>query len=711
MTYVRPDGVKLDLSGRPVGRLTPAEMAERDAYNNRVRGLQAQVKSLAADVNDTSTGALSGATLSPPPDLSGLQSATYRELQSRARSSGRDNPELVIPPGRDGAPPLPAPGIALPDASPSRKMPDPAAVAAGLHRARATPPTTASTMARAATQRYVDATRRNGDVRRAIVSAADRPAQLTPESGTLPGEEQVTTRDTLRQLSHAEQTALQRKFESGGHANTMSYDDWLSENFGELPPADRATQMRSSATATPRINIGKDPYLETGENSGLAASRIKAGIELPEGREPTQYTAAQRKAMQENRLNPDIPMSRFGGTYTHDPAGVPVVRAPDPAALQHAAAIAADQGDLSPSHIAALAQAYGIDVHQYGDDLDMLKGDVLREKQIHDKRLLNNKIVPTGTGSFRYENTDERKSQLAAIDREKRVSGLRQRFQGMQGESGGKTVEQLLSDAETAMGSQNGQDSIRQIETTLRRIREGNLAQNVRNRRQNYHISQDLSNPNYAPGMGVRSLMEAVASNNPLQMAAVHDIYGNPAAALQHRQLAGVQAQAAADVASAEEEARAAMAKQEPQDAKRVGEEASAEYKAALAIPDAAQRYSAVERIVGGMNKSLTPEQVAEQAQNIIASHLAATNGVQDPFVQHRLSQLRATKNKDAFTRFAMSVGAAANAQEAEWLFNNPTAPKSAYERGQDMANSIRTGTTNAVSGVGGFVKGALGMK
>lgn len=524
-----------------------------------------------------------------------------------------------------------------------------------------------------------------------------------PESGTLPGEEQVTTSDTLRALSPAERTALQRKFESGGHSGTMSYDDWLSENFGELPPTERVASMRSAGAATPRINIGATP-LPPGENSELAQSRIAAGKPLPEGREDKQYTPEQRRTMSRNVHNPDIPMTRFGGTFTHTPGGALTSRAPNPVILEQANAIAADQGEYSDSHIAALAQAYGIDATRYGNDMDMLRADVKREEGRHKELLSKYDIEETGGGGFRYVPSDQFRDRIAMQDNNRFANTLRRRYQGLQGEANGQDADALLAAAEAAAGTPEGKEKMVQLNQLLRRIKEGNQMQSARNRAQNYNISQDLRNPNQAPGMAVRSLMEAVNTNNPLQMAAVYDIFGNPTAGAQLRGLSGTQSQAAADVAVAEEGTRAAQvaanAKQDDQD--MVGKAAQEQFQNALALLDPEQRYAAVERIVMGMNSNATPEQVADRTQNIIASDIAKKNGVTDPFVQHRLQVLRASKNKDAFMRFAMEIGAASTPEEALWLFNNPEPPRSPEQLGEDLARNAREG----VKKVAGFLPG-----
>lgn len=534
------------------------------------------------------------------------------------------------------------------------------------------------------------------------------------ESGTLPGEEQVTTRDTLRALSPAEQATLQRKYETGGHGNTMSYDDWLSENFGELPPNERVAQMRASATSAPRVQVGKDPTLAAGENSELAKGRIAAGGVLPEGREAKQYSAEQLRTMSRNVRNPDIPMTMFGGTFTHNPSGSLSARAPNPEAMALAKAIENDptQGPMSDSHIAALAQAYGIDAQKYGNDTDLLRSDVMREKERHDQLAGKYVAVPTGAGGFRYKPSETFNAQLAQRDLERFARDLRNRNQGLQGSINGQSADDMLAAIDAAAGTPNGKAEMVKLGQMLRRIREGNQHQAARNRAQNYNISQDLRNPNQAPGMAVRSLMQAVDSNDPQRIAAVYDIFGNPQAGMQNRQLAAVHANATGKVLEAEQEAAAEAAKNKPpEEDKMVADQQRAQLASAFALPNAVERYAAVEKIVKGMNPDLAadPTAIAERVQNLIAGHLAMVNGAEDPFVKGRIEQLRASGNKEEFIRFVMSIGAAPTRDHAIYMFNNPTAPKTAAEMGRELGNNMRQGAVNAVQGTGDFVRGLFG--
>ena len=175
------------------------------------------------------------------------------------------------------------------------------------------------------------------------------PVQPANPSGILPGEEQVTSRDTLKQLSPAEQESLQKKFESSGQA--MDFDEWLSSNFGDIPPQDRVAEMRASASSTPRMVLGRDEDLPPGTNSPLADARIAAGKPLPEGREPGQYSPQQRRTMSRNVHNPEVPMTPFGGTFTLGASGGMSSRAPSPDAMAQAAAIAKDQGEIGRAHV------------------------------------------------------------------------------------------------------------------------------------------------------------------------------------------------------------------------------------------------------------------------------------------------------------------------------------------------------------------------
>lgn len=536
---------------------------------------------------------------------------------------------------------------------------------------------------------------------RPLVIPPPRPASA-PESGTLPGEEQVTTRDVLRQLSPAEQAALQRKYDAGGHKDIMSYDDWLSENFGDMPPQERAAQMRSSATATPRMNIGVDPLLEAGENSELAQSRQRAGKPLPEGREPKQYEAWQAREMSRNVHSPEVPMTRFGGTFTLNADGSRSSRAPSPDAMAQADAIAADQGQYSPSHIIAMAQAFGIDAHQYGDDIDLLRGDVLREEKRHDERAKGYDVVDNGMGGFRYAPNQRMKDYTAGRDRLRIATNIGNRYSGMM------TPEQEML-LETAVNSPDGFNEMVRLGQTLNRIRLANSNEDVRNRARNYNMTRDMASPNYAPGMAARSLQQAATSGDPLQMAAVYDIFGRPDAASQSRQLSGVQTRSAAELAAATANAGGGAAAV-PED-KTLAAQQDEQLQSIYAIENPKDREEALTAYLEKVHPAWTAEQRAAQSQEMLAAHLARTQGTNDPYVKNHLAVLR--KDKTRFKLFARQhLGL--SEEDAERLYNSAGTPSmSAEQMGEAAVNAVGgagTAVGNFVGGVGRGVGRGLGL-
>jgi len=397
--------------------------------------------------------------------------------------------------------------------------------------------------------------------------------------GILPGEERVTTQDTLRTLTPEEQAKLRARYDASGHEHYMDYDEWLSETFADLAPVNRAAQMRRTASATPRIAIAQDDNLPPGENSALAKSRQSAGKPLPEGRDASQYTPEQRRTMGRNVHSPEVPMTTFGGTFTQNVSGSMASRAPNPEMLDKAKAIGEDQGMGSPSHVIALAQAYGIDVIQYGDDMDLLKADVLREKERHDRMSQRYDIVDTGMGGFRYTPNSATK---AMVDRRKAIVQMDeygQRFAGMLTPQQETEMEAKLS----ALGASDN-DIMR-----LRRNR--GTAQAVRNNWANRNMTIAANNPRVAQGLYMRSLQEAARSGDPLRMAAVHESFGNERAARDYRSLAAQQGSDAASVAAAGLKAKD---EQKDQPAQWSAAEFTKHVNDALAIGDPQQRRTAL---------------------------------------------------------------------------------------------------------------------
>jgi hypothetical protein len=672
------------------------------------------------DVADTASGPTTGVTLERP-ELSGLQAATRKALDSGARAQhGAGSSELLLPP--NGPPDSSYSDVAMqrppaaPFSAPSQDAVDDRVRAAQLadrRRLLASPRNTPPIpSAQKAMQQYVDTSRANASVRQAL--RPDTPADTT----ILPGEEQVTTRDVLRSLSPQEQSALQAKFDKGGLSGTMGYDDWLSENFGDLPPDQRSSAMRTVAGSTPRINLGSDPTLPEGVNSTLADGRRAAGLPLPEGREPKQYSKEQSRTMSRNVYNPEVPMGRFGGTFTLGAGGAMSSRAPAPDAVQQAAAIAADQGEGSPSHVLALAQAYGIDVHKYGDDMDMLTADTLREHERHSERAAKHDTIATGMGGFRYTPNKGLKDRMAALDRERFARTLTNRFQGLQGQADGQSAEELLAAASTASGSENGKDEMVRMGQKLRRIREGNQHQAARNRAQNYNLSRDMTGdsrgPAFAPGMAVRSLMEAVRSGNPEMTAAVHDVYGNPAAAAQNRQLAMMQAQSAnaaeasvADRAHEVELAEIRAKGDSPEDAPALGDQQQKEMERIRAIENPTEKLDALQSYVEKVHPEWAPDQVDTQVRKLMASIQARASAapLDDEFVRQHLDSMR--NNKPMFMLYATQE-LKLTPPQAEALYQSGNTPTTARQVGQAAGAFLPNAAAGALNLGRGFASGVV---
>jgi hypothetical protein len=409
-------------------------------------------------------------------------------------------------------------------------------------------------------------------------------------------------------LSPSEQDLLRKKYESGGHTQTMSYDDWLDANFADSS----VDEVRSAATSTPRIQAGKDPNLLPGDPSRLAKSRVAADKPLPEGRDMGQYSARQKRVMSRNVHSPEVPMNRFGGTFTMNVDGSMSSRAPNPEMLATAEAIAADpeQGAESASYIMALAQAYGIDAQQYGDDMDMLKADVLREQKRHGQLAGKYDIEENGMGGFRYVPSDSMKAKMEQYGREQQAGRIGRRFAG-------QMTEQEEAELEQFANTPDGRAQMAAMNRRLGRRRDARIAQNVKDRWANINMTTAANNPRMAQGMYMRSLQQAAQTGNPLAVAAVHEAFGNAQAAQGYRELAGVQAQAAADVAAAEAGANGDGKKDESDVllADRFGSEISA----AMKISDPRQRKLAVMAILS-KSEFLPPDEIAKEADAIIAS-------------------------------------------------------------------------------------------
>lgn len=604
------------------------------------------------------------------------------ELQLPAPQRGASSPQ----PKADGSLVLPgAPDTPRDFSIASQVAADVHAATADRARRAATPPVNRRAMQDMATR-----LRTNQRVRAAI---PEQEPEQAPESGTLPGEEQVTTRDVLRQLSPAEQAALQKRYETSGHTQTMSYDDFLSTHFGDLPPTERAAAMKSVATTAPRVNIGKDPMHRPGTNTELARSRVDAGKPLPEGRQPKQYTPEQRRVMSRNVFHPEVPMSRFGGTFTQTADGALMARAPNPQALELAAQIAADpqQGAFSDSHIAALAQAYGIDAMQYGDDLDLLRADTMREHERHQRTMRSYDTVRSPMGGYRYKYNpknaaDVRREREAGMTPERRLE-FAQRVAARHNNYITNDESKALSQA---VNTDDGFTRIRELNNQLNLRRAEYIASRASDRSKNLHLSRDLRNPDQAPGMTIRSLMEAVRENNPLAMAAVYNLSGIPGAR-DAMQLEMGTRDNATDVVTAE------MAAQNNQEAARPNQSEiiSDTMRSALANEDATQRYQAVRNVIAQLpaNAGLAAtkegqQQIEEQTQDALAGHYASIGGY-DHLVQAHLASIRnqPQRFKDFVIRYYRY-----SPPQAEEYYNQFNKQPTMRDRGRQAAETVGSG-------------------
>lgn len=445
----------------------------------------------------------------------------------------------------------------------------------------------------------------------------------------LPGEEQVTSQDTFRSLSKPEQDALRGKYDTGGHSGTMTFEDWLSENYAELPPEERASQMRTQGAAVPTQQVGRDPMLQPGDNSALARKRREAGLALPEGREASQYDPRQLEFMQRNQYAPDIPMTRFGGTYTLAP-GAKVggiggyARAPDPALYDRDPSTpdlvqrtVEAHGEDSPSALIARAQAFGIDVAQYGDDLDMLRADVDRMQREHDRRFASNDVVKNPSGGYRYQ-FNQQKSERMLAERDANMTPLRkrQRADEIARRHAGLITEEELASLATLENTPDGFAQMRALDQALARRSAVQRERNVRNNWANRNMTIAMNNPRVARGLYMRSLQEAARSGDPMQVAAVHSSFGNDRAARDYISLSGQQQAAAAAMVAAEAGARG---EEKPEAPKSYAEQFHSEMNSALAIADPVQRRTAIIGVLTKMG-TVPPEQVEKRADEIIAS-------------------------------------------------------------------------------------------
>lgn len=487
-------------------------------------------------------------------------------------------------------------------------------------------------------------------------TASPAPVRNFPESGTLPGEEQVTSMDVYNRLSPQEKAAIRQKYERGSHAHTESFEDYLGFQYGDMPPAAREAAMRAE-------------YGSPGELSPLAQARVAAGKPLPEGLKPGFYTPEQMRGMSRDVYAPEVPRTYHGGTFTYNADGSRSSRAPEDYRFQDAQKAAEYYGEGSFEHHREMGKAYGIDVSQYDgtkpEDRALLAADVAREKERHDRLGTKYDTVRTPMGGTRYVANPEKmadaqaKADLAMSPQRKAefANTIMTRFAGM------ITPEQVAA-LETMIQTPDGFAQMRAMNQFLTRQRNMEGMRSWRNKQANYNMTQQMANPNYAPGMAVRMLAEEVRKGDPMGLAVAYDIAGNRRGAADAFDLAMAERAGAAQLAQAEMAARNGST---PAD-RTLGAQFGPEMTDALRLPQG-QREAAVATI---LRKSGTPEEKIDSSVQAIVLDQEFRTNPQGPAVQAHLQALRRAGKRDEFVDFLVRNGMPV--PQAEELYRKSTA-------------------------------------
>ena len=427
---------------------------------------------------------------------------------------------------------------------------------------------------------------------RELVERGDIPP--SQEHGVLPGEEQVTTFDTFLMLPPEARMELRTAHLKGGHADTMDFNDWLSDNFSDLPPQQRIAAMREIASRKP----------------------------APEVTAPA---------------------------------------APNP-----------QQGILGPA------------------------------------------AGPELAGKPNRGPTPEQQQRIDARRQDQYAREIGNRYSNMLSPE----EQQMIDWAATAP---NGMEYLRRLNADLRRRYERDRHTQVRDRATNYNLSQDLRNPNYAPGMGVRSLIDAVRSGNSEMAGAVYDIYGNPVAGGQSRQLAGVRARAAADQQAAQIDADnalqvAAMRNSGNGDAADPlkMEVLARELDRALANPDPVRRHQAVRTVIAmnPANQGMDAVALEAETQRTIASHMASSGSPEGR--QYAMKYLDTLKgNKDMYMSFAV-YSLRIPPETAEQMYNEASKPRSWRDAGRQAGAAVGNAPAavgDAATGFGAGLAEGFGLR
>lgn len=516
----------------------------------------------------------------------------------------------------------------------------------------------------------------------------------------LPGEEQVTSMQTLGGLPPEVRAGLEAKYKSGGHADTMSFEDWVSEHFAELPPDQRADAMRESATSTPRIRPGRNPNLRPGEMSDTAAAQKAAGKPLPEGREPEQYSPEQRRTMSRNIYAPEVPMQPFGGSSTVNVDGSTSMRAPDPAKLKALQDIEADpeQGKDSVSWLMAAADLYGIDAARYGDDMDLLRGHVMREHARHTKQMQVSDIVPNDMGGFRYAPNAASRQAADVRGTKKFATDMIVRYGDLLSD---EQKQQLL-----ALGSAGNMEALREVQYRMGATLKDQRTQAARDRAANFNMTRDMNNGAVAPGMRARALMQQIAENNPDGAAGISQIFGDDPAVPMWLNRANAQAAAEAQRAAVllDEEEKKKTERQEALGVVGINQqriEAIAKERNPVQREVMARSFARDNMTVEG-SPPPTEEAVNREAAVVLATLDLPANPSPDD-VRTLFERFKA--DKAAFYSLGERLRSRGVTQEMVDKMWAQMSGTSARDRGR----AAKQGVQDTISGIGGFVSGLFG--
>ena len=526
-----------------------------------------------------------------------------------------------------------------------------------------------------------------------------RPALV--EGQPLPGEEQVTTAQTLATLPPEISGGLRAKYEGGGHAENMTFDDWLSENFADYAPDERAAMMRQSATAETQNQIGRDPTLEPGQMTGVAKGVRASGRPLPEGRPAAHYSPDQTRMQGRNVYDPSVRTTPFGGSFAATSAGSYGMRAPRQDAPAIAATIDTKPEELTLNEIIALAPEYGIDAAAYGDDLDLLAKHTIEAHRRHQTQSQVSDTVPTGMGGFRYTPNEATREQDNLRNAQRFARTLVERY-------GKDRMPGFDAKAVNAAGEAGDMNALRAINREFGGLAAADRQNNARDRAASINMTRDLNNPAIRQGMLVRGLMRQVAEKNPEGMAAMSQIAGDPRTAAVYAQLAAQQQQMLADATEADEARRAAADAAEKErrapmlSAELIFEELANEPDPAVRYRKALMHATAVQQATLPEGAPLDQTAAARDAAILVASQeLREARASGDAAAAEQVFA-RFAGDQAAFSQLADMAGVPPRDRTAMW---NRIAGTTAEQRGAAIAQ----GVSDIGSGIKGFVRGLFG--